>query len=458
MNAQLSLDSVLAALRAQRILILTIVGLGILLGSAAALLVHPKYTAASSVLMVADEPESQSSKSLPVAKQPLLSADLPALATSTTVLERLSQDIRWKGTLGGLKGRIRAKATGDSSIMTLQYTAKQSDEAIEGANALADEVVRSYRELATERFDSLIGDLRTELAARRKQLTSLDTQLESFAKDYPYVDVSATQSGSSDPSSVYGRFIALRTERDELQAAVRGDAATAATMSRVVVDAVPSALREIVNNDSVYRTLHDQYARDLAQLKRLESFGTTLYPGLSELRETVAREASGVATARRRAEAAGPLANPNYAQALDAKARADAQLDGDRAKLAGIDMEIAALNADVARNGIANKVARVRRDRQNIELDYAALGERLIKTIGDRAEAASTGSVIVMDRAAYSESAGWSGGKVIAVGLVFFSIWLAVSLALAIEGAHERFGKPGPAERIYGAPVLGSVA
>jgi len=456
MTSQRSLASMFAAVRAQRVLVGVIVGLGIILGLGAVRFVPAKYHAVATVLMVAEPPDSQNRLVPSSATKPLLSADLPSLATSASVLTRFSSDIGATGPLDKLRSRIHARATLDSNILPVEFTAGSASDAMRGANALADEIVRGYRDLATRRFDSLIRDLQGQMAARRAQLQRLDQQLETAARSYPYIDVNSA-GGTSDTSSVYGHLIALRTERDELRATMRGDAAAATETMRLVRDAEPPALRDIVENDSVYRSLRDQYAKDLASLEHLEAFGSERYPGVIEMRDVVSREAAGVAAARIRAAKAGPSANASYAQALDAEARASVQLAGDRAKLAALDEELDGVDGAATRSGVATDVALVRRDRQNLEVAYATLADRLAKTVADRAEAASTGSVVVMDHARFAERAIWTGGVVIAAGAVVFSVWLALTLAIALDGSRQGFGSPTVVESVYGAPVLGSV-
>jgi capsular polysaccharide biosynthesis protein len=447
---------IITAVRHQWILVACIAVTGLVIALVAATFTHPKYTATTTLLMVAEPPESSNPLVPSTATKPLLSADLPSLATDATVLNRLRSDLGETATFETLRSRIHAKVNPDSTIMPVTYTERSPDVAIRGANTLGDEIVRFYRQTATTRFDSLIADFENQLAGRRTQLTVLDGQLTGAAKAYPYVDNgSGTQGSSAD--SVYSRLIALRAQHEELQATVGSDAAAAAATQRLISDATPLAVRDIVNSDSSYRNVRDQYARDFAALKRMNAFGSDRYPGIMELRRTVEREAGMVAAARRNAALAGPASNTTYVAALDAQAKANATYLGDQAKLNVANDQLAALNAQIGQGRVATDVARIRRDHENAEMAYATIAARLAKAIADRAEAASTGSVIVLDRAQYAPVASFASGTVVATGIVLLTIWLALTLAVTIDGTQEWFRDVRTVEQVYDTELIGSL-
>jgi uncharacterized protein involved in exopolysaccharide biosynthesis len=449
-NGRRSGNSLYDALYNQRTVVTVVILLGLALAAALILLAKPKYTATATLLMVAE-----SANSLGPAAKPLLATDLPALATSETVLERFRHDIGADVTYDALKTRIRAKVAGDSNIMPVEYTDHTVDGAIRGANLLADDVEAFYRELATKRFDSLIADLQRQTAAHARRLSHLDAAIEAAAKQYPYVDVSPT---TTIEQSVYQRLVSLRTERDELLSTVAADKAAASEAQQLVSDAQAPAMRDVVNNDAPYRDLRDQYARDLAQLQRVESYGSASYPGLKELQTIVAREGAGLARARLAAAAAGPGSNLAYATARDAVAKTEAQLQSDASKANVLDSQIAALNEQIGKSGIAVKVAGLRRDRENEQTAYSTLAARLASTVADRAEAASTGSVSVIDRASSASRAVFTTSTYLAAAIVFITLWLAVSLALLRENKKDRFEENEDVIRgIYEAPLVGSL-
>ena len=435
----------------------------LLVGMAATVFVllgtHPKYTATTTVLMVAEPPESgNASYTTSSGTKPLLSVDLASLATATTVLLRFRQDMGLSDSLETLQQRIHARVSIDSSILPVQYSANSQELAIKGSNVLSDEVVRFYRETATTRFDSLIADFNSQLAKRRAELTGFDGKLAVAAKTYPYIDVAAPGTVVNGTESVYQRLIALQIERDALRATVNADAAAAQSTSRLITNAGPLAERDVVNSDSAYLSVRDQYAKDFAQLKKLSSFGSNRYPGLDELRATVAREAAIVSAARQHAASAGPVSNATYVAALDAQANANTTLASDTAKLRSQNEELSRLQAQIGQGRISTDVGRIRRDRDSAETAYATIADRLAKTIADRAEAASTGSVVILDRARFATKNMFAGGIIIATGIVFFTLWLALTLAVMIDGTYEWLRDPQTVESIYGTKLIGSIA
>jgi capsular polysaccharide biosynthesis protein len=454
-----SIAGLAAALWYQRGVAGLILGVGILLALFAVLTTHAKYTATAVVLMVAKPPEADSNPKISdTTTKPILSADLPSLVTTATVLERFARDLGEPTTsLDALRSRIHAKIYLDSSVLPIQYTAKTPQEAVRGANFLSDELTRFYREIAVKRFDSLIQDLTAQLATRRADLAQRDGELAAAAKLYPYIDVRSSEAAGEGGSSVYQRLIALHTERDELTAVVRADQASLLSTSTLVLNARPVAVRDLVQSDTVYEHLHDQYSQDMVNLKRLESFGNDQYPGLAELRDTVSREEQDAAAEQRKAASSELGSNAAYSAALDSQARAKGQLSSDQAKLTTLEGELEALDAQIGQGNAATNAARIRRDRDSAEADYETLGARLSKTIADRAEAGSTGSVVVIDRATFAQKATWTGGTILWISILVVALWLAITVAIVIDNSQERFRDAESIEALYGTPLLGAL-
>jgi uncharacterized protein involved in exopolysaccharide biosynthesis len=118
---------------------------------------------------------------------------------------------------------------------------------------------------------------------------------------------------------------------------------------------------------------------------------------------------------------------------------------------------LAALDEQIGTGNIATNVARIRRDRDSAEAAYESLASRLSKTIADRAEAGSTGSVVVIDRAQFAQKATWTGGTVLGISILLFAIWLAVTSAVVIDNGQESFRDTESIESLYGTPVLGAL-
>jgi hypothetical protein len=178
---------------------------------------------------------------------------------------------------------------------------------------------------------------------------------------------------------------------------------------------------------------------------------------LIELRRIVARDASELAAARHQAELVGPASDPTYAAALDARARAEGQVYSDEAKVAEETRLLLQLHAQIGRRSIATTAAQLRRDHDNAEAAYTIIASRLANSIGDRAEAASTGSLVVLERAQFASKSAIGAGSIVAAGIIFLSIWLALTIALMIENSSQWFNDNSTIETVYGAQVIGSV-
>jgi capsular polysaccharide biosynthesis protein len=141
--------------------------------------------------------------------------------------------------------------------------------------------------------------------------------------------------------------------------------------------------------------------------------------------------------------------------ALDAQVKAHALLASDQAKLKAIEGELSTLHDQIGAGSIALNVARIRRDRDNAEAAYTTIATRLATVIADRAEAASVGSVVVIDRAQVAQKS--SMATMVAIGILVLALWLAVTLAVMLENAGRRFRDEVAVESIYGTPVIGKI-
>lgn len=452
MTEAFSFRSALEVLWRRRIelAVLLIIAMGLTVFSASR--VKPKYSATSTVLLVAEPPDNSDRQHPTTVQKPLLTGDLPALVMSETVLQRFRDRTHSKLGDGALRSQIRARVGGDSNLLPIEFSDSSSDVAIASANALASETTRYYREIATTRFDSLIADFKSELRMRSEALQGLDHKLQSLAGAYPYVD------SKDGATSVYDRLVRLRSERDELSATVDADRANAQATSKRIAQARPLALSAVTNEDTAYARLKEQYSHDLTNYLHTASYGSASYPGLLELQATVSTEARDVANARKLAAAAGPETNATYVQALADVNKSQAAYAADQAKLGTVRAELASLEGQLGDGGSATVVSQIRREREAGDAAYALLAARLDQAIANRAEAASTGSLITIDRARVAGRQPWTTASLLVVALGIFSIWLAFSIVFLIESLDVRFRKTSTIERIFGAPVIGNLA
>lgn len=429
-----------------------VLAVGIVLAVIADARARTSYTATSSVLMV---PGSGNENAAPTTStKPLLSDDLPLLVQTSSVLDEVSRD------LGGmsqdtLQHNVRAVVYTNSNVMTIRFSAHDRKLAVKGANAVAFEVVRYYRTIATSRFDSLANDLRRQLAHRQAELQQIDVELQQLTAAYPYIQFGT---GATDGTSINAVLVHLQGQRDDMAAAMSGDAAQAAITDERISEATPLARRELANANPFYRSVQEQYGRDAAQLRRIQTQYAPNYPGLPELQDIVSRERAGISGDERSIAAAQLSGSQAYAAALAERNHARGLLASDVAKLQRIDGTIAALQKELRDAGSTGpKVAALRRERDSAESAYQLLSNRLMTVLTDRAAAASTGSLTLFDRASFAAPSPYTQPLLITSAIMIVAAWIAITLAFGLEAMDRRFRTPGSIENVYGSPVLGVI-
>jgi uncharacterized protein involved in exopolysaccharide biosynthesis len=448
----MALRTSLDRLYRHRYLVAGILAVGALFVVAVVVLSRPHYTAQATIFMVAEPPEQQNDRVPSTATTPILVGDLPALVQSTTLMSRAARDVASPASPEGFGLQVRAKVDSSSNFMTIAFTANSPDGAIAGANAVAAELVRSYREIATSRFDSLAADLRSQLQAVRASLATDDEALAAAVRRYPYTDTQGP--GESNGQSAYATVADLEKERDAAAAAAAGSSELARVDATILVQLVPLARSEVGARDPSYQRLRDQLALDVAEYERASARYAPAYPGMPELAGIVAKDKAALAVAGAAIDRAPLVDSPTYAAALSDATKAAAIAASDAAKLEALNAQISALEAAVGPLGAGANVARIRRDQDAASESYALLSTRLAATLADRAEAASTGSVVIADRASFAKRAGLGTTAAEVFVLVLLVVWLAYGIPLLVESLDRRFRVPAHIEDVYGVPIV----
>jgi capsular polysaccharide biosynthesis protein len=438
----------------RRTAVALVLAAGILFAFVAGLRVRGAYTATASVLMV---PGTNTVNDLipTTSTKPLLADDLPLLAQSAPVLKRASRDLGGDISTRDLEGRIRTDIYQSSNVMRIRFRAKTPQLAVEGANAVANEVVNYYRTIATSRFDSLASDLKLQLAHRQAELRAMDAQLQDMSAQYPYIEYGT---GASERTSLNGLLVQLESQRDQMMATLSGDVAEANVTGQRTSEAAPLARQEFESQNPFYRNVLEQYGRDAAQLRQDQTQYNSNYPGLPELQDIVRREQAELSADQQNMDPGTLSATEAYAQAVADENKAQSLVASDRAKLDQINSTIMSLQGQLtnSESGGVN-VEALRRDRESAEKAYELLSIRLITTLADRAAAASTGSLMVFDYASRAERSPYTVPMLICVAILMVATWLAVTLAFALEAFDRRFRTPRVIEGVYGSPVLGVI-
>jgi capsular polysaccharide biosynthesis protein len=412
--------------------------------------VPSQFVGESSVGMVADVAGGNAAATNVVSTEtsPFVITDLSSIATSATVLDRFRKSIGSHLRLDKLKKKIKAKVPLNSNIMYIDYVGDSEQSAIDGANALAEDTTKFYRQIASSRFDSLISDLSAQMQSRSDALHRLDVQLQTLAAVYPYVDT------KDDIQSVYDRLIKLATERTDAAAAAAADKAQLHISNALVAAAKPVGVRDVVTTDPVYHSQEINYARDASRLSFSQASESDRFPGVRELQSIVSHEKAGVALARAGAQAAGPGGNLTYENAKEEVIKVDAQRAADAARLGSLEHDLAALKAQTVDPATALRAAQLRRNREALQDAYSILVTRYAQALADRSQAASTGSLVVVDRAIEAKPNLDLVGIVALSAIAIITLWAAISLAYLLDSRDPRFVDSETVESMYGMPVV----
>jgi uncharacterized protein involved in exopolysaccharide biosynthesis len=377
------------------------------------------------------------------------SIDVPAMAESTTVVSRVAQNLKMNAPLADLKKAISARVTPRSSIMTISANADQPSVAIALANGIADEMVGFYHDISVRRYDDIVRYLQGEMEQQAQHLTSLDTKLQHAVARDSFI--------GSDKAldAITTRIDDLQVERGKAYANYVSDAASATAqdqnsdMARIIQG-------ELLDRDPLYGAIRNEYAKNVAQLEVDHAQFTDKYPGLPSLQDRVDKERAALAQAERRALAAPKSSSPSYAKALLEGRRIAALVAGDRARLQALDSQIAserARLADFPKAGVAMTTLRVERD-ATVHA-YQALMDKLSVTRGDQAQAASLGTLVVIDRAVRADP--FAPSRILIVLAAAAIVGIACSTAFLLEMIERSIRSVDDVEHVYGQPVFATI-
>ncbi len=375
--------------------------------------------------------------------------DLPTIATSTVVLERVRRALHLATPLTDMKRKLKAKVPlVHSNILVISYRDSDPELAVLAANGVADELARYYREIATDRYDQNIRVLDAALAAQKRQLHAIDADLQVRARVGGFVP---TDDKAMDGLAT--QLADIQTQRELASATLAGDAAALTKVYGDRKTQLAVARHEILQNDVLYGSLVAGASNDGAQLTRDRARYTSKHPEFPGLDEQVADEKAAVA-----AEAGRALSDANAFSASAATMtieahKAAALVDGDRAKVQALDQSIARLGGQL--DGLPT-VQMLRLERDAAQADYLALSSRRDAVFGDRAEALSIGSAVVINRATPDDPQFSLGSARLAL-LVAFLAALAVASAFLAEKLDGRLRDSESIESLYGSPLVATL-
>ncbi len=404
-------------------------------------MIRPTYLATAEVAPVGDA----KGDILPV-------GDLPELVLSVPVMTRVKAQMHLNAPIDDFRYKTEVKMSPRSAIVPITYRSKDPAFALNMANAIADSTVYEYKDLAARQYDQVIERLRTQLAGEQSAIRSIDGHLQQAVQHDSFIG------SPSALEAISTRLDDLESQKAQVRASLVADQASMSAGANAADRAgLDSVIREqTLANDPMYQALRSNQAKDVAAYDTTKAGYTDAFPGLAGLKEKVDREGADVNRAAQVSVSGHEGASQTFATVLLQRRAAEAQVAGDNARLQAIDGELGTTNrrlADLPRYGVAANQLRLQRD--SAANAYQQLQGRLQTTLADQAQAASLGSLIVLDHATAASPKMPREVMVILIAALIFG--LAVGSAYAAEALDPRIRTAGEAEALYGTPHIGSV-
>ena len=377
--------------------------------------------------------------------------DLPSIATSTVVLERVRSQLHLQMPLVSLKGNVSASVLGRSSIMAIGFRDQSAETAIAVSNSVADELSRYYSEISTHRYDANVDRLTDALNAQAAKMRTVDRAMNNVIATNPYV---VTERSIDNITSQMGL---LEAQRAETAALLVGDEKLAATTAPNP-GLSATAQHEILSDNPTYQAVRSAAAKETAELESERAGYTNSFPGLRGEVAKVNAETASVQQAASRALADPKAFSPSAASTAAQHLKQLAAVAGDKAKLQLLDELIANDQhnlGDMPTTG--GTFAQLRAQRDTMQSEYNVLATRRATALANRAEASSLGSVVVLDRAIKADTQLASGRTRAAVVALVFTLALAFGAAFLVEALDPRIRRAEEIEALYGIPFVGNV-
>jgi uncharacterized protein involved in exopolysaccharide biosynthesis len=438
----MDLQRVIDLLKRRAWLIVSMAVLGLLIGAFVLRMSPREYQATSQILVVRP---ANVNATLTTAN------DMQTLAVSSNVLNGVRRDIGTNMPLDALKSAVTAKANFGSNVMPLTFMDTNRRRAVAGANALAIEVSRYYREIASSRLGEVSNFVQKQIDAKRAQLINIDRQLQQAAISSPY------NSDANAAGTISQQILALEQQRANLEATLVGDQAQSAAQARHLAEIAPVIKQEKTMNDPLYQNLRAQEARDASQLASLQAQFTS-NPGIPGLRAQVEQEQKQLAQEQNAILRSSTAISPSYTSALAAKGNLDATIAAERARVDAVSQQISSAEAALASVPTAGvKLGDLRRQRDIIQEEYLGLAGRFGEIVASETQEATVGSVDVIDRASTASATLDKHTVMGIVGAVGGCTVLGFALAFLLELFDSRVRTVAAVENIYGRPVIGTV-
>jgi uncharacterized protein involved in exopolysaccharide biosynthesis len=426
------------------VLVILVVGFAALIP--VALHLKPKYGAMTHVLLINDSS----------GRDPITAGfDMPTLATSTSVVSAVRDQLHLTMSVADLQAGITAHVAPKSSIMTIAYRSKDPSLAIAVPNAVADEFITFYASIPSQRSAQVVNAFAAELKANRLQLSTIERQLEGASVGRTYVG------SQSSLDNLAGELSLLRQQRGSAysqlvqdRADLQSDKSQPTRMAKIV-------RAEILQNDRPYRELSTDVARDASSYTTTVAGVTDQFPGILGYRDKINKEKTALEKSRLAALNSPDAYSASEGGQIMAADKAKSAVDGDEAHVSAIDQQIASLE-DELRASSKNEpdspsLGSLRAQRDALEARYGALAARFASAQANAAEDNSLGQAIVVDRAIRAEPNIIGPPLLISLAVLVVFV-LAFGSAYLAEMLNPRLISPIDVESLYGRPTLGTLS
>jgi capsular polysaccharide biosynthesis protein len=379
----------------------------------------------------------------------LSSPDLPSIATSSVVLDRVLGDLKLDLPLTTIKKHLTVKTPAfHSSIIRIEYVDASPSRAALIANGVADELTRYYEQISTARYDADLSALNGELSAESKRIETLTRQIAARGAG---LEATVDDKGN-DP--VAGRLEGLESDRELAKATLIGDEAGAAAVGAGAQTDAKLYRHDVLSSDQRYRDLEATVSSDNLALAAERAVHTDQFPGVVEL-EAKTRKLTAELNRETRAALTSPDAMSSSITTTETDQRkAVAVVAADGARVAALDTLV---SNEQSRLAAQAPLASLRLALNAAQSEYLEISGRRAAALANRADALSLGSVVVVDRAIPSEVQVGLGPKTLGAVLAFLALALAIGSAFLADLLNPRLRRMGQIETLYGRPVVVTV-
>jgi capsular polysaccharide biosynthesis protein len=376
----------------------------------------------------------------------LSSPDLPSIATSTVVLDRVVKALHLDLSLLTIKKHLSVKPPAyRSSIIRIEYADENPTTAALLANGVADQLTRYYGEISTSRFDADLRALDHQLARESARIHAIALELEARGGSA----AAPVDDKGADPNA--GRLESLQTDLELAKSTLDGDSAALAGAGAAAASSSQAARHEILQNDESYKELQAEISRSAIQLADDQVTYTNDYPEVVSLRTRIKRLDQALAQERSRALQADDAYSPTEAMNAQEQDKDNALVVGDRAKVAALGRLVA---SEQHRQAAETPLDALRLQWQAAQAEYLSISAHRATELSERADALSLGSAVVVDRAISSEVQVGLGRKSLAAVLMLLALTIAFGSAYLADALNPKMRRAAQIESLYGLPVV----